>query len=273
MDAECMQLPAGWTLVARVAVGGSPPPSCPAKMKPNGAVLFESPSAKSDTCTCDGCNVTAPAGCSGQVTHKFGSTNACPNTGASGYYTNPQAGQCATDLYNGPRFTAYYAFDLPQASGGTCQANAPVLHGDRFDVNARALVCDDESRCSGGVCDARIDAPFAVCVAQAGSQQCPAGFSDRHVAGDAATADCASTCGCSLTRGKCTGTVNHYTDTNCTMGLDTFGADGTCTAVNLTGEAYASYKVVATSQTTCTVSGSSAANNARLVSPRTICCR
>jgi len=269
-DDACLALPAGgWTLAARTPLVGTPP-SCPTGFGTSTNV-GESPTAQANACACDGCTVTTQASCAGQVAHQFDSATTCANTGGATFYTDPTPGQCQTDLFTGNRMSTSNKFTLPVPSGGACTGSAAV-HSDRFNWSNNALLCDATTRCSQGICDARISAPFALCVAHEGATQCPAGFTDRHVVGTQGDADCSASCGCSLNRAPCAGTMSHYTDANCTNGIVTHVANGMCLATALNGT-FLSYKVIAASVTSCSANGSSSASNARPKDPRTICCR
>lgn len=274
-DAQCMPLPAGWALVARTPIiGNGAPPACPSGMtKPSTA--GEQPSAQGNSCSCDSCTVTAQATCSGKLTYTFGMLNVCDQTGDPLDYSNTVAGQCYTDVYHGAWLAEVNKFVLPQPTGGACTANpTAVAHSDRVSYGARSLLCDDTSRCSGGVCDARIDAPFSVCVAQNGDVACPAGFADKHVTGTTgADFDCGTCSSCTVNRAPCQGAVYHYSDGNCTLDQLIIPANGLCGGPNTGGADLDSYKVVATSNTTCSATGSATATNPRLKSPRTVCCR
>jgi hypothetical protein len=273
-DVECMPLPAGWSLVALAPIAGGQPPACPSEMA-EPSTVEESPSAPATTCTCDGCTVTAPATCSGQVQHAWGSGagSQCDDGTSPNFYKNTVAGTCYTDLETGFWIAERNRFTLPMPSGGSCSASA-TKHLDRVTYGGQSLLCDDVSRCSGGVCDARIAAPFAVCVARAGDEACPPGFAEKHVLGsEGAEVDCAA-CACNMNRAPCQGVVNHYADAACMNLLVQLSANGFCGGPDTEGMRPDSYKVVATSTTTCTVTANTvAATNARMKNARTVCCR
>lgn len=270
-DPGCMSLPAGWSFAARAAIAGGAAPPCPSGITKQ-SIVQESPSTQASTCTCDSCTVTAPATCSGQLGYSFKTGATCSNAGDPTDYKNPVAGNCYRDLFTGVWTAEANRFTLPTPSGGTCSVN-PTSHSDRVNYGERSALCEDGTRCSGGFCDARLDAPFAVCVARAGDEPCPQAFPTKHVVGpDGADFDCGA-CSCTVNRQPCQGAVHHFTDFLCTTGLVIIPADGTCGGPNTVGASIDSYKVVATSTTTCAAGGSTTATNARMKNPRTICCR
>src|SRR5690606_1766303 len=139
---------------------------------------------------------------------------------------------------------------------------------------ATSALCDDTGRCSGGVCDARIDTPFASCVARAGDEACPAGFPDKHLVGsEGAELECTGTCGCTVNRAPCQGAVHLYSDGSCNVDEVVVPANGLCGGPDLQGADVDSYRVVATSTTTCTGTGSPAASGVQMKNARTVCCR
>jgi hypothetical protein len=272
-NAECMPLPAGWSFVARAGATAESRPQCPSGTT-GATVVREAPTARPDACTCETCTVTTPATCSGQLTYRFSTTTVtCSNDGDPNHYKNPVAGNCYQDLYTAGEWIAEQnRFDLPAPSGGVCSVT-PTPRVDRVSFGATSTICADATRCSGGVCDARVDAPFAACVARSGIEECPAGFSDRHVVGsEGAELDCGA-CPCTLNRAPCQGAVHLYTDAACTAGQVIVPANGTCGGPETDNNRFDSYKVVATSTTTCNTGGTTAATNARMKNPRTVCCR
>jgi hypothetical protein len=268
---ECVTLPEGWSFAPRAPLAGGEAPPCPSGTT-NASVVQESPTTQAATCTCDTCTVTAPATCSGQVTYSFQTGFACTQAGDPTHYKNVVAGNCYQDLYTGIWAAEQNRFTLPNPSGGACAVN-PTAHADRVTYGERSALCEGGDRCSGGFCDVRVDAPFAVCVARTGDEACPQGFPTKHVVGTGgADFDC-GTCSCALTRQPCQGAVHHYDDSACTAGEVIIPANGTCGGPNTDGANFDSYKVVATSTTTCDTSGNTTATNARMKNPRTVCCR
>lgn len=274
-DVECIPLPVGWSLVARAPLASGAPPACPTGMA-NASTVEEGPQTRGDTCTCETCSVTASATCSGNLQHSWGDgAGAECNDGAtsSAFYKNSVAGTCYTDIPGSWGEAERNRFSLPSPSGGGCSI-APTKNAGRVIYEARALLCDDTSRCSGGFCDGRIDAPFASCVARAGDEACPPGFPQKHVAGtEGADFDCGA-CSCDVNRAPCQGGVQHFSDVACANLAVTHNANGTCGGPNTRGLRPGSYKVVAMSTTTCTVaSNSTTATNLRMKNARTVCCR
>lgn len=270
-DVKCMQLPSGWTLAARAPIGNGAPVACPAGMSTQ-TIVQESPTIGQNGCECANCSVTSPATCNGLVAHATGTNaNGCPTAGSTSFFKDPMVGTCYGDVPSGP-FTEANKFTLPAAQGGACNAGAVTAHPERASFGPRSELCDDTSRCSGGFCNAEIAAPFATCVVRSGDQACPAGFGDKHVVGaDGAALDCGA-CTCNVVRAACTGSVVLYNDPMCLFGGTSVPANGTCGGPDTEFDGFASYKVNATSSTTCT-STAPAPLNVRMKNARTVCCR
>lgn len=269
-NTSCIALPAGWSLVTGAPANDPTPATCASGAQP--VIVEESPVPQFAACTCDTCTVTAAASCSGPIEHRYSIGGACGNNGDPDLYSNPVAGTCYQDLPTGPRAATANRFLLQQPSGGAC-AVTPTKHFDRVSFGGTYVLCDEASRCSGGFCDVQGMPAIATCIGHSGEEQCPAGFGGKHTVGtDGADFDCGA-CSCNLNRGPCEGTVNHYTDANCTNGLVAIPANSGCGGPNTQGASFASYKLVAPSATTCNTGGSTSAGNARLKNPRTICCR
>jgi hypothetical protein len=272
-DPACLPLPVGWTLVAMAAAtDGGPPPSCPTGLE-TASDVGEGPTARSDTCQCTSCTVTQPASCAGTITSSFGSGGVCPSPGTG--FGNSPPGNCLADPFVGDRTGSSIKLTLPAATGGQCTA-AAVLDAERVDFAARSRVCDGTARCSGGVCDARVAAPFVACIASPVSaadddRACPSDYPTKHLVGTAAAFTCGATCTCGVTR-SCTGSLTFYSDGACANGAKTVAADAACHDPGFAG-AYLSYKATTTPTTTCTSAGTSTATNGRLTAARTICCR
>jgi hypothetical protein len=265
-----MPLPPDWTLAARAPAASAPSTTCPSGMG-NAMTVQESPVAQDSACTC-ACTPTAQATCSGQVKHTFRTSTLCNNQSDPDWYKNPVAGTCYQDLYTGASPATENRFTLPTPTGGACSAT-PTAHPDRVTYGETSFLCEDASRCSGGFCDARFDVPFEACVSRAGDEACPDAFPVKHLVGkDGAEFECGA-CTCTPVRAACQGAVHHYTDTGCTAGEVIIPANGLCAGPNTSGSTFRSYKVIATSSTTCSTEGSTAATNARMKNPRTVCCR
>jgi hypothetical protein len=248
-------------------------PACPSGLD-DASEVGDSASSSSDVCTCDTCQVTQAASCAGHVTENFDTsgTAACGNAGAATDYDNMPDGTCQTDLYTGARPSAGHTkLTLAAPSGGACAPNPPTVHVEDITLANRSRLCTNTARCAAGVCDGRVPSPFMTCIASPGDVACPAGFAERRVVGDAA-ADC-TPCSCSVVRAACTGRVDHFTDNQCMNGVVQVTADGTCRANTwANGSIFLSYKVVATSATTCNP-GTSSTIKVKLANQRTVCCR
>lgn len=269
-SATCIALPDGWALVTGTLANDPSGGTCANGAKP--LAVKETPFTQAAACTCDTCTVTTPATCSGALDHEFSVGGACSVNGDPTYYQNPVAGTCYQDLHTGARAAVANRFRLPDPSGGACSAT-PTKHTDRVNYAASYSLCDEASRCSGGFCDVTGIPDIATCAARTGDEACPAGFPSKHIVGsDGADFDCGN-CSCNLNRPTCTGSVNHYTDANCTNGLVMIPGNAGCGGPNTSGSTFASYKVVATSATTCNTGGGASASNARMKNPRTVCCR
>jgi len=274
-DPSCLALPGGWRLVAVTELNGKVP-DCPDGFdgsKEGKLDVGEGPSARSDTCACDSCTVTKHVACGNPVF--FGYGPGCKEVGGETFYTNYPPGTCQTipsTIGPYPDPMAFTVFPATGGGSGACTPSPPSFHDNRVDWARRMRLCSEIARCSGGVCDARLDPPFRACVAQDGEHSCPDGFPERMVVAEKAAFDCSGSCGCRVMPG-CSATLAHYSDSNCTAGEVAVTADGMCRATPLAGKVFRSYKVTSIPATKCTGTGTATASNGRLDSPITVCCR
>jgi hypothetical protein len=275
--ATCFVVPAGWSIVA---FADSAQTTCPSGFGQSPLDLVGLPSAAGDACTCDGCTVTTPPSCvTGAIGVSFDANGTKTCTQPFNSLANANPGGCNTDNFHG-QVTAGYdvKFTPPPPTGGTCAAGAPIAHDDRVTVGEHARSCAPDSAaaagCSGGVCSLpSVPAPFAACLSHAGNVSCPDGsFSVAHHVGSEAELACSATCACT-TGATCTGaTVTYYADGTC-GGPAPLVTPATGACVNQGGKngTYGSYKYAATTNATCTATGTSDAHTT-LSGEMTICC-
>jgi hypothetical protein len=228
-------------------------------------------------CTCGTCSTTTQPTCQdGAIQSSYDTGgNAC-GTPALPLGNNP-GGTCDTDLYKG----SYAGFDLrytaPAASGGQC--SSPGVASGTVTYGSQDTECTADSAtsggCSGDECTPSLPSPYMACIIQSGSTSCPFGssFSQQHLVGTGSEVVCAA-CGCNVTA-TCGGRVVLYTDTGCTQGAFSVGADGACHAVTGAdaGVDFNSYKYIANApgDVQCASTGSSNAT-VTLSNEQTVCC-
>ncbi len=201
----------------------------------------------------------------GQVAtfYDMGSGN-CETSGAAA--SNANAGMCNGTNTN---FGSHFAGTAPAATGGSCSAPATSDPAKVTDTEVR--VCTSTlAACTAELCGG--GGPFSNCILAAEDQLCPAGpYTQKHLLGDAPTVTC-GTCGCTLSA-TCKGTIEFFSDMNCSMGALNLPVDGSCVAVNSGTTNYRSYKYTGMVDTTsCDVSPTATAT-VDLTGKRTVCCQ
>jgi hypothetical protein len=273
-DVSCLALPIGWLLVAADVADGAvatPALPCPAGFDAP-ADMVEGPAVRADACACEGCSVTTQASCAaGAIAAYFSGSSGNCETQIQSLPNNP-AGQCNQPPQVGSATGQKTKLTPPGPTGGACAAAPATLRDDRVAYAKRAHTCRDATRCSGGTCDTRVDAPFRACLVNDADVPCPSGFDERHVIGAKAAFDCAPCTGCTVTA-TCKGTTDFFLDAACTNGKVAVATDNTCQAPPYNGT-YRSYRYTGAATTTCTASNANvAASNIRVTSQRTLCCR
>jgi hypothetical protein len=161
------------------------------------------------------------------------------------------------------------------AASGTCVPEAsttlapPVLGG-----NARICGLPSSpttSGCVGGTLCVPSPLEGALCVAQAGTWACPAGYPALHMyyTSYSDTRSCTS-CTCGLPTGiACSATLSTFGDTNCTGGFGSSSAPAQCS-----GAGVRSAMTTATTATggNCAPSGGQSAGGVTPTAGRTVCC-
>jgi hypothetical protein len=262
-DPACMPLPEGWTLAVMIPPdAGAPPTGFSAP-----SVVRENPAADPGACSCASCTVKTQGTCSGNIKAKYSSGSGCGSSDPDLGNKNP--GQCEKDIYDGNRGGEHNRFDAPSPQGGSCETNSTLVATKL--KSAAVDIATGAERCDGGVCDARVPAPFRTCLIADSDKACPAGFAEKHVVGDAVTATCGACPACTVST-TCGGTLSIFSDSNCTSGKKTF-TFGVCDDPGLSGS-YNSYKYEAAITTNCTAPGGTRdATGVALSHVRALCCR
>jgi len=259
---RCAKVPDGFQVVSLVDANTT----CPTGFDTNDVV--SSPAASDGACTC-GCNVTTQPDCTtGNVT-RYLDQSSTPMCNYQATTLSANGGAC-TAIANGPLYLQYYhyATNAPPPSGGVCQFDA-TLDPQKIS-SSKARICAPPSSCQGAVCDGG-----PVCVKQDGDVTCPGDFPNKTLVGASATAECGA-CGSACTVvGQCMGTLGFYTDSGCSLGAQSFTADGTCVtnpASAATGFTYYQFKGSLKSAT-CNGTPPTSTATAKLNGATTVCCR
>lgn len=261
---DCKEaVPEGWKRVGYAADRATPCPSGFTEVD-----LMADPVLGADTCACDKeCEVLEQPNCAeGSIPTFYDDGNAtCSQAGL--VLTNTPAGECnkfTPEGYAG-MLHAHQLFPPPPPTGGACSLTAKPDAAQVQWTEGRLCVPETEP-CEFELCTGVTG--FSECIQSDGAVDCPAGYSTKRVTGDASGLACGE-CGC-LVDAACEGTLEVYTDTNCTTGKLALTANGTCMPVN-SGAAYARYKYIGKiASATCGVEAPAAASFAPA---QTICCK
>ena len=245
----------------------------------NRPAVVTQPIGTTDACACDSCSVTASPSCvTGAIALSVDTDGSLACGTAASPLANMTPGGCNTDNFHGPVIAADDVKLTPlPPTGGTCAAGSPTAHPERVAFSERGRICASDDAVSGCVdppCAQGFAAPFAPCLAHAGSVGCPAGpFGVAHHLGTgAASVSCTDTCSCNVAATCVNATVTYYGDKMCKgpMTLPTH-ATGTCLNQGGTGMMYGAYTYSATTSASCSANGSTVTSVA-LAGEQTICC-
>jgi hypothetical protein len=270
------QVPTGWAIAEYAETSR---PACSTGYGSPQDVL-EGPTGTPATCGC-ACDVTTPGNCeTGNFTVNVdGLTAGCSSLPV----TSPaNGGACspATDNYT-PSTKPKMMVDPVGYTAGSCTAE-PSVTIPAVTYTGQGRICtstgSENGACpNGGSC---VDPPtgFTLCIAQTGTQTCPAGFTVSHTVGsgiDDTRACTACTCGgAKATCGKQTLTL--YTNTACTTGGETVQANDKCNNFPVTTGAtptYVAYEYAAdVDGEGCPPSPVSATGGVTLTGIVTVCC-
>jgi hypothetical protein len=271
--------PMGWTYV--VLNADDQVASCPAEYankKPHVDGLIDSPAM----CSCPTCTVDDPGTCAyGAFSFRGGVTNACTDTMSS---TPTQTAGCFNITnWDSPNSGTTYAGG---SVAGTTMAAGSCTGTPQVDLPAAAQ--RKGATCAlggplGSVCSAGFDcvpdapSPFLVCIGSSSPGVCPAEYPVKHDIGDAINdgRGCGP-CTCATTTDCTQGTMDLFSDDNCSNSLGTpmlpVGAN-TCTSTATNNIHIHSVKVTQTPKATCAASGSKPSGTVALLNPHTVCCQ
>ena len=255
--------PGDWERVGYASDQATPCPSGFAEVD-----LATNPVLGADTCACDDdCVVTNQPSCAAGIIPTFydAGDGKCSTVGL--ILSNSPAGGCNKFSPNGDggQFSVHFKGTPPPPSGGSCSLTASP---DEAQVQwTKGRICVPESEpCEFELCAGMTG--FTECIRGGGDRECPSGFSTKHVVGDASGLACGA-CGCTI-EAACEGSVEFYTDTNCTDGKLALAVDGTCLAVN-SSAIYFRYKYIGNvASAKCAPQAPTAASFAPA---QTICCK
>ncbi len=282
-------IPSGWTALV---YDNDMRPGCPAGY---GAPTdwMENPTAPASTCTCTCTNapLTQPTCTSTNVTFnvQFGPNNQCAGisgTVVAGAACNNGTWTFNSNMANGLEWVKASPAVPLTATGGTCTVPPPPTQtfppptrdsGRSCQLQAAIGACT-----SGDVCIPNTVAPYKICISKPGTNACPKGFGNAHVAGDGVS-DARScgpdACTCAV-KATCNTTNLHlYTGTGCSLTqVANFAPDGTCQNVNVAGSNVtlqsARYNSPQLTNAMCAVPGTYAPTGGlNVTNPTTFCCR
>ncbi len=205
--------PAGWTLAAFSAAAR---PGCPADLPSQLDVDVDPTSFSGDTaCGCT-CGLGSEPSCvEGNVSTKYGATNAC-NGGTNKVVDYPAGGGCVVASVS---LAPYVLAEQPSLSGGSCTAVATV---ERPPTGATAgELCEGQTAfgagCGEGQVCARAPAGFGRCVVHDGAAGCPPGpYGAAHTIGVLDDTRGCTACACSPPSATCAqGTWDFFANNTC----------------------------------------------------------
>lgn len=287
------EVPAGWEGPFEMYQGSNDPGSC----SPNFLLSYQGNQqlqANAATCGCS-CGAASGVQCSSPPVSFYVSTVAItPCTSAShcvdvvlspGVCTAESIlTQCPSLLATNAAFTV----GASVASGGSCTPTPSVtVPQANWGSQTRACistVTPAQVDCaSGSVCAPLPGQPFdsALCIAQAGDVQCPAGYTSRSVSyGGVQDGRHCTACTCGAVTGSTCASgsaaqnnnvvVSSSTDLTCSSGAITYGLPTSCAPIAPSSEFRLTLKAAPGS---CTPSQPTAAGAASPTSPTTFCCQ
>jgi hypothetical protein len=194
------------------------------------------PTVGADTCACGSCQITTPPSCAGGPIATFydNGSGMCEETGLVLQGPPPdciefQGGTTA-------ELTTYFKGTPAPPSGGACSLTAAPDNAKVAWTEGRLCLPETES-CELDLCAGQ--GAFAECIMTFDQSDCPEAFPQKHAVGDASDIECGA-CDC-IVQGSCTGTIEFYTNGQCTQGLNVVPANHTCVPVN-GGPKYFTYK-------------------------------
>ena len=217
------EVPPGW-----VRVGYSPNLDAPC---PSGFLQTDvqaDPILGADICTCGSCEITTPPSCAGgQVTTFYDDGSGMCDLAGLLLDSSPPEECREFPAGSSGELSAHFKAIPPALSGGACSLKSALDSAKIPWVNGRVCVPRDES-CEGDLCAG--SGAFAECIMKPGPSECPEAFPEKHAIGDPSDIACGP-CACSV-QGSCTGTLELYTNGQCSNGVISLPANNTCVDVN-----------------------------------------
>jgi hypothetical protein len=260
---DCVDaVPPGWT---RVGYAPSRETPCPSGFTQTD--VQADPLMGAETCVCGGCQITDQPSCAAGNVQTFidlGSGQ-CGVNGIN--LANSPAGACNKFSQNGEGVTVsdHVKGLPPPPSGGACSLKAAPDSSKVVWTEGRVCIPESEP-CELDLCAGQ--GGFTECILAEGDSECPLPFTEKHFIGDASNLVCGA-CACTV-EGSCTGTIELYTDINCTAGKLSLPVDGTCVVAG-SNETYYRYKYIG--QIKAITCSDEPPTSAGLTPSNTLCCK
>ncbi|MGH7440339.1 MAG: hypothetical protein ACRENE_31990, partial [Polyangiaceae bacterium] len=236
-DGSCAPTPPGWDMVAFTTTQGA---ACPAGFAQGGPTDLYSGYTTNGACECGSAYVASPPACealSGTVSVTYDvQNNAGPGTCGVNTAGLVPSGYCYNNsaLIEGGNYSGYdVAFFAPDPAGpGICSAPSTQVGQLSQTWGGRMCVPDQPSSvCAGSNCIVNQQPPYRLCVWRDVFQTCPTNsiFTQPYYMNTGFTFAYCAGCSCDVSA-TCAGTVEFFTDTNCSQNEVDVAADGVCRA-------------------------------------------
>jgi hypothetical protein len=269
-------VPAGWTVVEYAET------SQPACSTGYGSPVdaLEGPNGAPATCGCS-CDVTTPGTCeSGNITVAANGLIGCSTMSVT---APANGGACSPAVMNwSPPNDPKLQVTPVGYTAGACTPRSSITTAPVTYVG-QGRICSSTSSpsgtCPGGGSCATPPEGFTLCLAQAGTAACPAGFTHPHTVGSGiADARSCTACTCGDAGATCANqTLTLFTNTSCSTGAQSVKADGNCDDFpgpsGAGAPTYDAYEYTATVDGEgCPASSVSAEGTVTLTGVQTVCC-
>jgi len=259
--------PAGWTAVAFATANAV----CPDGFGPPQAVEVPPADDGGGPCSCQ-CALEAGACDMGQVSVVFASNAACAGSSVD----LSLSGSCASTP-GGPSVPAneYVQVTAPgqvTACGATAIATLPTPASGTLCVIGDGGANDPGECPIGSMCAPSVPAPYAACIAKAGTEPCPSGWTHAYQVGTSFMDT--RTCGdCACGPVPCTGTLRLWTNGGCAGTPDlTASIDGFCRPYGSSGFTARRYEAVITDGGCAVTTPSTLDGGLSPEDAQTVCC-